>query len=131
MNNTSNNSNAAGITTANRAPNVDVWVDTINMARDNGGRPGEDASSFAPGDRTIYCIIHLNLAKTGTVVRFVWEGIEGPRITQIVTTDYTTKALENVVTGHATYNGDWPKGSYRVVIYINGALDKMIYYTIE
>jgi hypothetical protein len=133
-NNTSNNSNRGGsakVTTADRPANADVWVDTINMARDNGGQPGEDTSSFTPGDRTIYCVIHLNLAKTGTVVRFVWEAIEGTQLKPILTTDYTTKPLENVVTGNATYPGDWPKGSYQVVVYINGALDKTIYYTIE
>jgi hypothetical protein len=133
-NNTSNNSTRSGfakVATADRPANADVWVETINMARDNGAQPGESTSSFAPGDRTIYCVIHLNLAKTGTVVRFVWEAIEGTQLKPILTNDYTTKALENVVTGNATYPVDWPKGSYQVVVYINGALDKTIYYTIE
>jgi hypothetical protein len=35
------------------------------------------------------------------------------------------------VHGHLTLPYDWPKGTYEVDVYINGALDKTIKYTID
>jgi len=35
------------------------------------------------------------------------------------------------VHGHLQLPSDWPKGTYRVEVYINGNLDKTIDYTIE
>ena len=57
--------------------------------------------------------------------------VAGLKNEEIKTIDYTTKSFENKVHGHLTRPDDWPKGSYRVEAYINGALDKTIDYTVE
>ena len=74
----------------------------------------------------------LNKAKKGTEIRFVWKAVdvEGEKNKDIKTTDYTTNSFENKVHGHLQLPYDWPKGSYRVEVYINGNLDKTIDYTI-
>lgn len=134
-NNNSNNSNTnknTNSTTINRPANADVYVDKITMAKDDDGKPGETTTTFEPGDRTIHCVADLNKAKKGTEVKFVWKAVDvaGSKNEEIKTIDYTTKSFENKVHGHLTLPYDWPKGTYEVDIYINGALDKMVKYTI-
>ena len=136
--NNSNNSNSntnknTNSPTTNRPANADVYVDQISMAKDDNGKPGETTLVFEPGDRTIHCVAELNKAKKGTQVRFVWKAVDvaGSKNEEIKTIDYTTKSFENKIRGHLTLPYDWPKGTYEVDVYINGALDKTIKYTIE
>ncbi len=133
-NSNSNNSNSNKSSSSNtRAANADVYIEQINTAKDNNGEPGESTTSFEPGDRSIHCVAELNKAKAGTQVRFVWTAldVEGSKNKEIKTIDYTTKSFENKVHGHLTLPYDWPKGTYKVEVYINGALDKTINYTVE
>ena len=135
--NNSNNSNSnanknANSATTNRPANADVYVDKISMAKDDNGKPGETTTTFEPGDRTIYCVAELNKAKKGTEVRFVWKAVDvSGGNGELTTIDYTTKSFENKVRAHLTKPADWPTGKYEVDVYINGALDKIVKYTIE
>ena len=103
------------------------------MAKDKNGEAGDTTTSFEPGDRTIYCVAHLNKAKAGTQISFVWWVVDVAGIQKgaITTVDYTTKSFENKVHAHLTKPADWPKGSYTVEVHVNGALDKTIDYTVE
>ncbi len=133
-NNSNKNSNDNKSTSQpTRSAKADVFVEKIYMAKDKGGDPGEEASSFEPGDRTVHCIIELNKAKKDTEVRFIWKAVDvaGSKNEEIKTIDYTTKSFENKVHGHLTLPYDWPKGKYRVEVYINSDLDKTLDYTIE
>jgi hypothetical protein len=111
----------------------DVHIERITMAKSDNDKPGEPTTTFKPGDKTIFCILTLNQAKVGTKVRFVWKAVdvEGAEKGEIVTIDYVTKAFENKVDGHISLPRDWPKGSYKVEVHINGYLDKTIDYTVE
>ena len=136
--NNSNNSNAnkasnSNSSTSNRPANADVYVDKISMAKDDNGKPGETTTTFEPGDRTIHCVAELSKAKGGTEVKFSWKvvDVQGTKNEEIKTIDYTTKSFEKTIHGHLTLPKDWPKGEYRVEVYINGVLDKTIDYTIE
>jgi hypothetical protein len=102
------------------------------MARNNGGRPGEAVTSFMPSDRTIFCVVNFNMAKPGTRVRFVWKTvqIEGSSNEEIKTIDYTTKPAEDKVQGNLTLPRDWPVGTYKVDIYVNGVFAKTINYRV-
>ena len=135
-NNNSNNSNSnnknSNTATTNRPANADVYVDQINMAKDKNGDPGETTTTFEPGDRTIHCVAELNKAKGGTQVKFVWKAVDVAGTKgEFKTIDYTTRSFENKVHGHLTRDSDWPTGTYEVDVYINGALDKIIKYSIE
>jgi len=131
--NKNSNTNKASNPQPSRAANADVYVDKVYMAKDNNGKPGDETTSYAPGDRTVHCIIELNKAKKGTDVRFIWKAVdvEGSRNEEIKTIDYTTNSFENKVHGHLSLPKDWPTGKYRVEVYINGSLDKTVDYTIE
>src|SRR5437588_10273378 len=115
-----------------RAPNADVYVDRVYMAKEKAGKPGDETTSFDASDRTVYCVINLNKAKKGTSVRLVWKmvDVEGERDKEIRTTDYSTQSFENKVIGHLTLPSDWPEGTYQVEVYSKGSLDKTVDYTI-
>jgi hypothetical protein len=138
-NNNSNNSNSnsnnknSNTATTNRPANADVYVEKIHMAKDKDGSPGEDTTTFEPADRTIHCVINLNKAKGGTNIKFVWKAIDvtGVQSGDLTTVDYTTKSFENLVHSHLTRPSDWPTGTYEADVYINGALDKIIKFTVE
>ncbi|HAF15624.1 MAG TPA: hypothetical protein DHU55_08120 [Blastocatellia bacterium] len=127
-NNTNSNSNAAVDRGAGSA------IKEIHMAKDDGnGEPGEQTTTFEPGDRTIHCIATLKEAKSGTQMKFSWWIVDadGTKDQKIKDINYTTKTLENVVHGHLTLPQDWPTGKYKVEVYINGDLDKTVPYTIQ
>jgi hypothetical protein len=135
--NNSNNSNSnnknSNSSIVTRPANAEVYVDKLTMNKDDNGKPGETTTTFEPGDRMIHCVAELNKAKGGTQVKFVWKAVDvaGSKNEEIKTIDYATKSFENKVHGHLTLPYDWPKGTYAVDVYINGALDKTIKYTIE
>ena len=136
-NNSNSNSNAnnrnSNTVQTNRPANAEVYVDTLSMAKDDDGKPGASTTTFAPSDSKIHCVINLNKAKGGTKIKTVWVAadVEGTKNQQLKTLDYTTNSFEKKITGYLTWNGEWPKGQYRLEVYINGALDKTIDYTIE
>jgi hypothetical protein len=106
-------------------------VQQIHMAKDNNGSPGEWTTSFEPQDRPIYCVVELNRAQEGTSVRFMWKAVDvaGSENQYLNERDYTTSDIHAVQVFNQPY--DWPTGTYRVEVYINGTLDKTIDYTIE
>ena len=133
-NNSNNGNKNSNSSTSTRPANADVYIDQINMAKDDNGEPGESATSFAADEHTVHCVINLNKAKAGTKVKFTWIGVdvEGMKKNdEIKSIDYTTNSFENKVHAHLTLPKDWPKGKYKVEVYINDALDKTISYTIE
>ncbi len=133
-NSNNSNSNKSSNSSSNTRPaSADVYIETISMAKDKDGSPGDTATSFEPGEHTVHCVIDLNKAKSGTTVKFVWTAVdvEDSKNGEIKTIDYTTKPFENKVHAHLTLPRDWPKGKYKVEVYINGALDKTISYTVD
>lgn len=139
-NNNSNNSNSNSTSNKNsnspvinRPANADVYVERIRMAKDDDGKPGETTTSFAPTDHTFHVVADLNKAKGGTVMKLVWKAVDvlNGQNGEIKTIDYTTKSFENKVHGHLTLPKDWPKGTYRVEVYVNRNLDKTIDFTVE
>jgi len=138
MKNVNSNSNSNSNSTSNASSETDVGsgaaIKEIHMAKDDGnGAPGDETSSFAPGDRTVHCVATLKEAKSGTQMRFVWwivdaDGSQNQKIKEI---DYTTRALENVVHGHLTLPQDWPTGKYKVQVYVNGDLDQTAFYVVR
>lgn len=127
-NNNNNNANTDAETGSGSA------IKDMYMAKDDGnGKPGDHTNTFEPGDRTIHCVATLKESKAGTGMKFSWwivdaDGTQNKKIKDI---DYSTKTLENVIHGHLTLPQDWPKGKYKVQVYVNGNLDKTVNYTVE
>ena len=132
-NTNSNRSRSSSAPTPNRPADAAIYVDTVNMARDENGQAGTATTTFSPNERTVHCVINLNKAKGGTRIRVVWvaEDVEGTTNKELKALDYTTKAFEKQIRGHLTWSDSWPTGTYRLEIYVNGALDKTLNYTIQ
>jgi hypothetical protein len=134
--NTSSNSNANS--NANSSTEVDagpgIAIKEMHMAKDDGnGAPGDETTSFAASDRTVHCVATLKESKSGTAMKFSWWIVdaEGSKNQKIKDIDYKTRALENIVHGHLTLPRDWPVGKYKVQIYVNGDLDKTVFYSVH
>ena len=112
----------------------DDKIKNLYMAKDSGGSAGDKTSSFSPSDRTVYCVAELNNADAGTKVKFVWiavDVVDTLKNEKIKDIEYTTKAMENKVSGHLSYPQDWPKGTYKVEAYVNDKLEKSVEYKVE
>lgn len=108
-------------------------IKEIHMAKDDGGKPGDKTDSFAPSDHTLHCVATLKTAKSGTNLRFSWwivdaDGTQNKKIKDI---EYSTSTLENIIHAHLTLPQDWPKGQYKVQVYVDGDLDQTVNYTVE
>lgn len=111
-----------------------AYIKEIYMAKDDGhGAPGDETNSFAPDDLTIHSVAVLKEPKAGTQMKFAWWIVDAGGTTneKFKEIDYTTKENENKVHGHLTAPKDWPKGKYKVQVFVNGDLDKTVNYAVE
>jgi hypothetical protein len=111
-----------------------IEIAEIHMAKDDGnGDPGDETSIFERGDRTIHCVTTLKAAKSGTQMKFSWWIVDAgdTQNRKIKEINYRTRTLENIVHGHLTLPQDWPAGKYKVDVYVNGDLDKTVFYTVQ
>ena len=125
-------SSAGKAAVTNAAPGT--YLTAANMAKDDGnGNPGEQTDHFGSGDRTIHCVAELKEAKAGTPLKFAWWVVEaeGAKNEKIKEFDYATKPGEGVVHGHVTLPQAWPPGTYKVEVYVNGNLDRVVQYTVD
>ena len=115
---------------SDRPANAEVYTEEVYAAKSEGGSA---TSTFSPSDRTVHVIINLNKAKAGTDVRVVWfaDEVEGATNKELKTLEYTTKAFDKKIPGYLRWSQDWPKGRYRVAVYINGNLDRTIFYEVQ
>lgn len=110
------NTNTSGITVA-----------SIDLATDDNGQPGSTVQSFSPTDNPMHFVIKLSDSAKGTKVRVVLKAVSvstGDRDTKVGELDYELKPLENRVNAQFELPKDWPTGSWRLEVYINGALDE-------
>jgi hypothetical protein len=114
-------------------PGSGTAIKEIRMAKDKEGQLGDETNTFAPGDRTIHCVVTLQEPKSGTEVKFSWWIVEagGIRNEKLKDVGYKTNALEKAVLGHLTSTRDWQKGKYKVQVYVNGVLEREFNYTID
>lgn len=99
-------------------------LSNIRMATDETGVT--TTISYAPGD-AFYVFADLNGLRTGSVVEAKWYAVdiagEEPN-SEINTSDYTHQAdIAHVYFKLTTPDGsDWPVGSYKVDLYLDGTL---------
>lgn len=97
----------------------------VYLAKDDGaGNPGEAATEFVSTDIPIHCVVVLSNAGPVTVrMDLVVVGVAGVKPeTKVVSTNFTTKDLQDRVLFNGKPRGLWIAGSYRADIYIDGTL---------
>jgi ABC-type glycerol-3-phosphate transport system substrate-binding protein len=104
-------------------------VEEVVMSASEGG-PG--ATTFSPSDHTIYSEVRLNRVETGLTVKLVWTAVDtsaGQDI-EVATKDFTSLAA-NTINAQVELPNDWPTGSYKLDIYLNGTLAKTADYSVQ
>ncbi len=97
-------------------------VSNIRMATDDTGKTS--TSTYSPG-APFYVFADLSGIKTGSVIEAKWYAVDAAGVdanSEINTSDYTYEQGIGYVYFQLTTNdgSDWPTGSYRVEIYLDG-----------
>ena len=104
------------------APCFAVGIESVELMVDDGGEPGDVVESFAPGDRVQHFKVHLDEMKVGQhewLVEF-WAD-ETDAGNGIKVTDFKTDGLlANTIDAKIELPRDWPIGSYRLDVSMDG-----------
>jgi len=97
-------------------------VSNIRMATDDTGKT--PTSSYTPSDE-FYVFADLSGLKAGSVVEAKWYAVSAQGVdanSEINTSDYTYVSGINFVYFQLSTSdgGDWPTGTYRVELYLDG-----------
>jgi hypothetical protein len=133
-NNSSNSNSNSGAQPTNADLGSGIAIKEVHMAKDDGnGSPSEASDTFDPGDRTVHCVTTLNTPKSGTQMRFAWWIVSAgsSQNEKIKDMEYKTKARDKIVHGHLTVPRDWPVGKYKVQVYVNGDLDRTVFFSVR
>ena len=109
-------------------------IKDILMAKDDGkGGPGDPAETFGPKDKTIHCVVELAEPKPNTKIRYSWWVVEAgeTKNERIDEFEYTTTPQDRILHSHLTVPNDWPPGSYKVDVYVNGNLEQTTSFKVE
>lgn len=109
-------------TLACSALNSTPTVSNIRMATDDTGKT--TTSSYSPSD-AFYVFADLAGIKTGSVVEAKWYAVDAKGVdanSEINTSDYTYESGIDFVYFQLTTNdgSDWPSGTYKVELYLDG-----------
>lgn len=108
-------------------------VAEVYLAKDDGtGKPGEPATAFVLTDIPIHCVVQLSFGQPATVrMNLVAANVPGVKPeTQVVSTTYTTKDLQNRVNFSGRPQGKWVPGEYRADIFVGDKLVRSITFPI-
>jgi len=116
----------------------DVTIEKVTLVRDAGNK-FEAVKSFRPTD-TFGALVKLSEPKTGTRVKGVWIAVDAGR-------RENKKILEKEITLNAetlkgvkekdrvdftlSHDNPYPKGDYKIDIYLNGELADTVEFTIQ
>lgn len=129
--NLSKNKNVnVNVNSGSNRPDAEIFTEEVYIAKEEDGPA---TSTLSPSDRKVYVVINLNKAKSGTDIRVIWiaEDVEGTTNKELKRLEYTTKTGERKIPGYLTWSQDWPKGRYKVEVYIDSNLDRTVYYAVE
>lgn len=104
-------------------------IKDVTMARDAEGK--QPTTTFAQ-DETFYCVVQLANAPDDTTVKAAWTAVEAEGVEPNFFIDET-----ELTTGsgslHFKLSNDnlWPKGRYKVDLYVNGKLARTVDFKVE
>lgn len=119
-------------TRAHAAPAKAVKVSSVALARRHPAQKGDATRTFAPTDRTFHAVVSLDRASSGDQVKAVWiiasaSGVKNYRFAE------KTLATSRMDTLHfaTSLKRDWPRGKYRLDIYLNGHKARQEYFEVK
>ena len=120
-------------TTGDQSSTDDLGLDVAEMRKDDGkgGMSEEVTDTFSPSDK-IHCYISWDKPKAGTTIKFIFTAVKAGTIQnqKITEVKVVTEADSNNANGSLTPRRPFPKGSYKVEIYINDKLARTVEYQV-
>ena len=111
-----------------------VSVESVTLAKDANGTPGETVTGFSAADKTQYFVVTLNEGKTGTRVKGVFTAVnaggetnEKMAETEVVTVDEN----QNKVDFHISLPDGFPAGEYKAEFFLNDQPAKTVNYRVQ
>lgn len=108
-------------------------VESITLSRDDGsGKAGEAVESLKPSDRKFHAAVKLDKGDDAKVKAdlVAVDTPEGKNI-NVLSQDYDLAGIENSVDLTFSLPNDWPTGSYKIDVSVNGQPGKSKEFKIE
>jgi hypothetical protein len=104
-------------------------VQSVSLSNTSGGTA---ATTFSPADRTIYAAIQLSRVEVGLTVKVAWTAVttSAGQNMEVASKEFSGLAA-NVINAQVALPQDWPTGSYKLDVYLNGALANTTAFTIQ
>jgi hypothetical protein len=106
-----------------RKKTSDVSIKDMYLAKDNNDKAGSKVGGFSVSDNPIHIVVTLNKPKDGTNVKMTLFAVDAQGIrknSEVVSTDITMEKNQTVADFQASLKTDWPTGTYRFDIFIDG-----------
>ena len=130
----STENSSAGVAPTGGAKSTGI-IKSVQFAKDDGkGGHGEPTDTFGPDDKTIHCVVEFAEPQPNAKIRYSWWVVEAgeTKNEKIEDIEYTTKPQDRIVHSHLTVpTDDWPPGSYKVDVYVNGNLEQTASFKVE
>ena len=104
----------------------------VRLARSFPAAPGQSLKSFAPRDRTFHSVVRFDHAVSGEKVKAVWivENAGGLRNYRLAEKTLSTRRMD-VLHFATSIKRDWPRGKYRLDIFLNGRRAAQKYFAVQ
>jgi hypothetical protein len=112
----------------------DVAITSVKLAKDfTYGDVVNPTSTFYPNDREFHLVVDLDNAVDGTKVGGVWYAVDAGshKNEKLDSQTYTLKNGEDRVHFTLTNQDNWPKGSYKVQVMLNGKLTRTVGFRVQ
>ena len=106
---------------------------TMCTSVDEDARPLDSTDVFSVDTPEIFCSVKLSHAPPDTEVKAEWIYVEGEAdVTDYFLDDYTLTADGTLYLSFSLVSFDlWPRGDYKVVLYVDGQEELSVPFTIE
>lgn len=111
-----------------------ITISKVTMFRDDGsGQPGDQVTAFKPSDRVMHFLAEAQGVQPGQSVRLVFTAVDttAGKDLKVAEADTGKVFVADQITGQVSLDRDWPVGSYKMDIYVDGSLVYTWDYTVE
>jgi hypothetical protein len=107
-------------------------IESVQLSTGYNGKPINVTQTFRPTDRTIHATVKLNRVSTGDKVKAIWFVLDAGGLRNYRLTDKTQSTNRmNLIHFVTTMKAPWPRGKYRVDLYLNGQRQRMVSFVVQ
>jgi hypothetical protein len=104
-------------------------VQSVALSTTEGGTA---TTTFSPSDYVIHAAIELNRIESGLTAKVVWTAVDTSAGQDIeVAQKEFTGVVANQIKAQVELPNEWPTGTYKLDVYLNGSLAKTVDFTVQ